>query len=362
MKCGIITFHRAINFGAILQTYALQSSLEKLGVDCEVIDYRSEFIERYYQPLSLNKLPNIKRVLAIVLKNGVISENRQSFIDFSEKYLKRSTIIYKSKQDMKKSNEKYDVFISGSDQVWSYITAGFDKNYFLDFVTDEKKKSSYAASFGVENIPEEYKKEYIKLLSSYENVSVREEQGAKIIRELLGTTPQVVLDPTLLLDRNEWEKIASGKSENQRYLLLYLIAESKKIITMAKKIAKERNLKIIYINDRWYKRRGMESRSKTSVNDFINLFLNADCVVTNSFHGICFSINFKKEFFVQLLPEPAKVNSRLENILNMFNLSDRRVEDLQTLKLMQPINYKVVHKKLNDERMKAKEYLNGVIK
>ncbi len=361
MKCGILTFHRAQNFGGILQAYALQKSVEKLGVDCEIVDYRSPFIEKYFKPYSLKNLPSIKRMAAIVLYNGRVKDNRVNFDEFSKKHLKTSNAVFENKDQLLKCNDEYDLFIAGSDQVWSYLTAGFDKSYFLEFVKNNSKKNSYAASFGVESIPKKYHEEYYGLLKDFNNISVREEQGAQIVKEILDYEPPVVLDPTLLLNRDEWSKIATAKPEKHKYLLLYLIAESKTTLSLAKKIAKERNLKIIYINDRLYKRNGMENRSKIGVNKWVELFLNASCIVTNSFHGVAFSINFKKDFYMQYLPEPAKVNSRLENILTTLDLTSRNIKDVKNFDIGETIDYSRVHEKLLLSRQNSIEYLRKVI-
>lgn len=360
MKCGILTFHRAQNYGAILQAYALQTTLEKLGAESEVIDYRCQFIENYYKPISFENIPSARKIASIFLRNGRIKDNRSGFDTFINNHLKTSETIYKSKDQLKESVDKYDMFFTGSDQVWSYITAGFDRAYFLDFVNAPKKKSSYAASFGVEKIPDEYKAEYINLISDFSHISVREEQGAHIINELLNIKPQVVLDPTLLLNRDDWSQISSSNKEKEEYLLVYLMAETKGILTLAKQLAKKKNLKIIYLNDRIFKRRGMQNRSRTSVNDWISLFLNASCVVTNSFHGLAFSINFEKEFYVQYLPAPAKVNSRLENALNIFRLRERLVESSVAFSEKE-VDYTVIREILNVERTKSIKYLENIV-
>ncbi len=360
MKCGVLTFHRAQNYGAILQAYALQKSIHKIGVDCELVDYRCPFIEKYFQPFSIKSFKNFKKIAAIVLLNGRVIDNRSNFEDFINNYLKTSSEVITSSDELDELNSIYDTFITGSDQVWSYLTAGFDKSFFLDFVDDKNKKNAYAASFGVEKLPDELKLEYKKLLSNFANISVREEQGADIVKELLEIEPLVVLDPTLLLDKNEWLKISSGNYEEQEYLLLYVIAESKSILDLARKIARKNNLKIVYINDRLYKRFGMENKSKLKVTDWVSLFLNAKYIVTNSFHGVAFSINFQKEFFMKYLPEPAKVNSRLQNILDLFELEDRHVKNLNCLDQIERIDYVKVNRLLEVERKKSIEYLNSI--
>lgn len=361
MKCGIITFHRAVNYGAILQTYALNTTINNLGVNCEIIDYHCPFLEKHYQPFSIKTLLNIKQIAILLLKNGNIKDNRANFELFSDKYLPKSSKVYKTESDLVESNDEYDFFITGSDQVWSYYCAGFDKAYFLDFVTDNNKKNSYAASFGVSEIPKEHVETYRGLLQDFENISLREQRGVQIVKELIDREATEVLDPTLLLRRDEWSSMALENNQVNKYVLVYLLAETKSIIRLAKKVAKEKNLKIIYIHDRLFNQQGMDNMSKIDPSRWLSLFLNAEYIVTNSFHGVCFSINFHKEFYMQYLPEPAKVNSRLENILDMFKLSDRCITDLTTLDLQSTIDYSEVEITLNNERENSLSYLENII-
>ena len=361
MKCGIITFHRAINFGAVLQTYALNKTIENLGVNCEVIDYYCPFLENHYKPFRIKDLFNIKKMAIIFLKNGYTKDNRINFELFSEKYIKKSLKIYRTHSDLIQCNEEYDTFITGSDQVWSYYCAGFDKAYFLDFVIDRHKKNSYGASFGVSKIPDEYRNKYRELLREFENISVREKQGVEIVKNIIEKNATQVLDPTLLLTKHEWMSITVDNDKKDKYLLVYLLAENKSIIKLAKKIAEEKNIKIIYINDRLFKKSGMNNVGKIDPAKWLSLFLNAEYIVTNSFHGVCFSINFHKEFYMQYLPEPAKVNSRLENILSLFDLSDRCIYNMSTLNLENKVDYTKVEKKLNEERKKSIDFLKTII-
>lgn len=349
MKYGIITFHRAINYGAVFQTYALCETIKNQGYDCEVIDYRCEFLEKQYRKFGIYDLFNPKKIALILLKNIPIRDNTLNFENFRNKHLTLSERIYNSPLDLKESNNIYDVFITGSDQVWSYYCAGFDKSYFLDFVSTVNKKTSYAASFGVTSIPNEYKTDYIELLNEFNSISVREEQGAKLVKELTNENVEVVLDPTLLLSHKQWEKIAVPHIKNKKYILIYLLAESDTLFSFAKKIANEKNLEIIYIHDRLFSKKGVTNLNKVSPEEWLSLFKNAEMIITNSFHGICFSINFNKEFYVEFLPEPAKVNSRLENILKAFDLENRVINSCTTTK----IDYEKVNKILEEKRRQS---------
>lgn len=361
MKCGIITFHRAINFGAVLQTYALNKTINRMGVDCDVIDYRCPFLEKQYAPVSLKTAIDPMRIARILLKNIQVKDNRENFEKFSNKYIKTSPKSYNTKKELEECNKDYDIFITGSDQVWSYYCAGFDKNYFLDFVSDSFKKNSYAASFGVDSIPNDKKDTYRDLLSDFNNISVREKQGANILENIVDKENTIVLDPTLLLTKEDWSTIAYNDINEGRYLLVYLMAETKSIFKFAEELARERNLEIIYINDRFYKKKNMKNFSKIKPEQWISLFINAECIVTNSFHGIAFSINFNKEFFIEYLPEPAKVNSRLEYILDLFELTDRCISDMPKSKINKKIDYQKVQQILDKERCKSLNYIKQIL-
>lgn len=357
MKCGIITFHRAINYGGALQALALQRTVEKLNVDAELIDYYAPSIEGLYRPSLKQRFSyiNIKRTASALLRNGTLSFNNEGFAAFRKKYMKESANKYYNSEDLGKSD--YDVYITGSDQVWSPTCAGFDKNYFLDFVKDGKKKNSYAASFGVGDIPDNLTDEYRSLLCDYNKISVREADGAAIIKKVLDKDVPTVLDPTLLLTKDEWKSYADESAyRNEKYILLYMIAEDEELIGKALSLAKKTGFKVYYVNDRFYKAKGVNNLRKVSPDKWIGLFMNAEYVFTNSFHGVAFSINFEKKFHVQMLKANVKVNSRINNILELLQLEHRGEFELAE----QEIDYKTVNTILDKEREKSLAYLTGI--
>lgn len=361
-KCGILTFHRAINFGAVLQAYALTTTINKLGAYCEVIDYRCPFIEDLYEGSFSFTYIKLKRLASILIKNGVLKKNREGFNRFIERHIVKSQNVYYSPEELSATTSTYDLFITGSDQVWNCYSAGFDKSYFLDFVSDSHKKNSYAASFGISCIPEKLESEYINLLSDFKNISVREKQGSQIIKTLLNREAEISVDPTLLLSMSEWSQLTTNlKKEPNRYLLVYLLVEAKDMLNLARDLAKQKKLEIVYISDRVYIRKGMKNYRKVTPEEWLNLFLNAECIVTNSFHGIAFSINFHKEFYASRLPNSAKVNSRIENIMELFELSNILIKGSSSIDNDRRIDYSKVDNILNDERKKAERYLKRII-
>lgn len=336
MKCGTITFHRAANYGAILQAFALVKKINDLGVDCEIIDYHSDFIENYYNRIRLWLLPkNWKRLIGYIIGNGNLLPNAKRYISFLDERKVISDTPVATFDELKELACKYDFVITGSDQVWSLNVAGFDSAYFLSFLGDKNKKRSYAASFGMKSVPELYRKEYIRRLGNFHNYSVRESDAEKIINNIIGCNATVDLDPTLLITDSEWYETVNIENVNlnikglKKYLLMYTISESNDIINLAKRISKKTGLDIYYINDRWKKHRGCHNLSHINVDEWIYLIKNADFILTDSFHGTAFSVNFKKNFYSYQRKSNTK-NSRITTLLENVGLASRIVSDNAT--------------------------------
>ncbi|MEG2669530.1 MAG: polysaccharide pyruvyl transferase family protein, partial [Oscillospiraceae bacterium] len=202
--------------------------------------------------------------------------------------------------------------------------------------------------------------EYSHLLKSFSHLSVRENEGAKIISDLTGTNCETVLDPTLLLSADKWLTLTKEKTEKKPYILIYLMSKSEKLIDFAYKLSIKTGMKVIYISNSLLKVKNFEIKRFSGPEDFLALFKNADFVVTNSFHGIAFSINFNKNFYVDFLPPPAKVNSRIENILSIFNLKDRLVINGE-INGSEQIDFNKVNEILEIERRKSLEYIKEIV-
>ena len=355
MKVGIVTFHRALNYGAILQAYALQQYLLSLGIDSDIIDYRSSYIERFYKPIKANPFTQPKMFARELLYAPFNYKKRRKFEQFIENFVKTSKTV-KSEKELKMLNGEYDYFIAGSDQIWNLKWNGFDKTFFLNF-TKNNKKFSYAASFGFETIPEGSEKEYKNLLCDFESISVRENTGRRIVKELIGCDATVSIDPTCLLEREKWEKI-SVKPEEQGYVLLYTLEKSSELITYAKKIAQKLKTKIVCISDALKKSSEFEYQGFLSPTEFVGLFANAGYVVTNSFHGLMFSVIFEKQFCLQYQQAKGAPNSRLIDFIHDFKLENRVLKGNAIEE--KDINYKIVKQLISLKRDEAKMYLTAL--
>lgn len=363
-KTAIITFNQAINFGAVLQMYALQNVLKtQVGVKADIINYKSKSLSKTYEKKKFSELISPRMMYHILFNNGYIRFNFKGFESFLSNNLEMTSEV-STKKDLSSLNDLYDYFITGSDQVFNPYCSGFDGNYFLSFVSDKNMKFSYAASVGLENIPVELENYYKDYLNSFCRISIREVTGANEIKRVCGIECSTNIDPTLLLDKSDWEKLMADLPSNADtpYLLLYALSEDKNMLKFAKKIAKRKKLKVIYINDRLFRPKGMLSLRNVSPEQWLRLFANANSIVTNSFHGIAFSINFEKEFYPFYLNKNTRVNSRIRDLLDLLNLQSLVINDNNDTLMNENIDYSEAREILKNEKNKSISYLREIYK
>lgn len=353
-KARIVTFHNAHNVGAILQCYALKNAIKNLGVDCSVVDVKNEFFYNMYKPKIQYKNVSLIRLIYNILIYPFKCRKYRYYNRFINKYI--------LDEDSSNTDQSNVAYICGSDQVWNDKCSNFDKRYFLDFVKNKEQKNSYAASFGFDKIPDEHYDEYKALLSDFNKIAVREHQGAKIVKDLLGIDVPVTIDPTFLLTKEDWGKIMSPKVRHKKYILIYVIERSNTLVEFVKRLQASTGFEVVYIQDELIRNiKQFKYKSFFGPQEWLSLFWNASYIVTNSFHGTAFSINFNKQFFVEFLPSSFNVNSRLENILDTFDLKDRRIIDSKNDNMDKLIDYNRVNDKLRDEVEKSKNYLKSIL-
>jgi hypothetical protein len=359
-KYGILTFHRALNYGAILQAYAMQITLEKYDLDAEIIDYRAEFNEKRFAPKKIKDILTIRSLYNIIFRNSYTIHKREPFRLFIENFMKVSKKKSVTREELIEASGEYNSIICGSDQVWNLACTDMDDSFLLPFELRKTKKISYAASFGSDMLAEKHKEKYRKCLNDFSRISVREKSGVSIVKDLIDEDIPYVLDPSLLLSRKEWCFIGDDSIvPKENYVLVYLMSEDKVLLNTARKIAKNKGLKIVYINNRLFKARGMQSVSAITPNQWIALFDKAAYVVTNSFHGTAFAINFNLNFYVKYIPRSI-ANTRLENILKDTGLTNRLV-DVKGQYTDEVIDFTKPNRLLNNERVKSLTYLKDSI-
>lgn len=364
-KIGILTYHRVFNFGSLLQTYALQKYLEEKGQDVEVIDYYPERLQKKRLLFHVNpkwSRPVWKMVahLAPAVITRLLGYHMMD--TFLGKYVKLTKKIYETEDDLKADLPIYDIYLNGSDQVWNVETADglVDKVFFMEFLPDKCIRAAYAGSFGKDDFSEESLKEIKKYLSKYSAISVRENSGVGILEKIQIDNGQWVLDPTFLLKPAQWKMIQAKAKLPKKYLLVYNLNRNPRISQLAQQIAKERGLEIVNFAHSFVFIKGAKNIIYPTPNLFITLFENAEYVVTDSFHGTAFSINFGRQFIC--VPAP-RFNSRLNSILDLIGESDRLLGDNDDFEIInRKIDYTKVETILTVERGKADAFIERVIK
>jgi hypothetical protein len=353
-KIGILTFHRAINYGAQLQAYALQQVISRLGADCELVDYICPAITKSYQPFLIRR----EKPLLSFAKSCVMFRRRakkaKRFESFQQRIVKSAETY--DPQTLNQANDRYDRFITGSDQVFSPWCVDFDPAYFLTFA-DDSKKFSYAASFATRQIPEDKKEEYIRRLSGFQRISVREEEGIRHVKDLCGKDAVVSLDPTMLLSQEHWRQIAVSR-EQKPYILVYSLLGENGPLKFARKLAKEKNMQVICLRDAPHKPcRNVKFVRAASVEEFLGYFMNAAHVVSNSFHATAFSVIFHRSMFIEFACRSGR-NVRAESLLTALGirreLSGGAAEET-------PIDWTDVERRLSVLKETSMAYLKDIV-
>lgn len=355
MRVGVVTItNNGPNYGNQLQNYAVLKFLESIGVNsCETL-YNVEGAE--YLCSLAHKIKNYVYV-ALKISNYKKRLKEIRFDKFGKKYL-RYTKPIKGKVPVNLV-EKYDFFVCGSDQIWNPTFPCNNRHLpytFLEFAP-EHKRISFAASIGISKISDKYLDDFVKGVSGFKNISVREIEGAELIKELTGRDATVLLDPTMLIEKEEWFKIIKRpKGLPQKYILCYFLgnisAERKKDFDSLSELY---NLDIVYLNSN----DDTNEFQPVGPREFVYMLAHADLVCTDSFHGSAFSIIFQVPFIVyDRVDRAEKMNSRLDTLLKKFEFEDRKRENID-LKNAFNIDYSKAEKILLNEKSIAKDFLTS---
>lgn len=349
MKVGVLTFHRASNYGTALQAYATIRTLQKCGVNAELIDYRPEYIERTLRIRRLREARSAKTVGSIVLNKAIYGRQIERKIASFQNYIDEmpvSACVCKTLSDVQKTASQYDVILSGSDQLWNEKITGRDMMYFFPF--HHPWKISYASSFGTETISEDRKNEITPFLRDFEFISVRESAAQKQIQQMLldGNENHLklyrVVDPTLLLDRDEWalQRNVNIQLPESGFILTYYMIETPVLRAITDTLKKETGLPVVNIKpSKWQMilRQGI-NMMWAGPREFLSCYAGAKYVVTNSFHGTAFAVNFGTPMYVAPLPVSmaGEVNSRLKDILDWYKISNRWIDSIKKVTQIDP--------------------------
>lgn len=363
MNIKVITRHAPSNYGSLLQSIATQTILERLGHNCDIIDYQPKIDRGIRKTISIaNKQGYNKNILKKIAYVGLrYPEDKIALLKFDRmrKMLLHLTQRCVTHQDLQKIDA--DLFMTGSDQVWGLMLDGkYDSAYFLSFVKD-KPKVAYSASFGRTDFTRETLNEYKKLLSSYAMIAVREDTAIDTLKKIGIPCAGHVLDPTLLLDDQNWSRLIKNKIKGE-YVLIYQLHKNSKMDHYAKKFAENVGLQLVRISPTLHQiSRGGKFVFLPDVNDFLSYIKNCTYFITDSFHGTAFALIFNKQF-IEILPNN-KTDSRNQSILRLTQLQDRILSDYQDFSFSEKkIDYTKVNIILNRERKKSIEILNDILR
>lgn len=338
-KVGILTLNGNGNFGNRLQNYALQTFLK-----------RTENAETIWVT-NVGKIKTrqvLKKILGSVLSKY---ERQKNFVCFTDRFIKPHYF-----ESFDKLDKVYDKFIVGSDQVWNCTFNGFNDNYFLLF-SEKKNNISYSASFGIDSIPEQYKEEYINGLNNFKHLSVREDAGKRIVKELINRDDvEVLVDPTMLLTDEEWINISKKPKiyKKEKFVLNYFLGDlSENRKNAIKDFAEKNGCKIINILDK------RDPYYSCGPREFLFLEKNAYMICTDSFHSSVFALLFNRPFVVFDREEKNMNNmsSRLDTLIEKFKLVNRKYNGINITNGNFEHDYTEAYAILEKERIKSRDFL-----
>ena len=363
MKIAILTRTSATNFGTVLQAYALQRYVREQGFYVKTVD---DVLPRRVYNKTIKPKWSIKGYLANIIDRWKSRKlyKRAIKLDKASQKFKRKHISYFYPKSLKDINELFDTIIVGSDQIWAYSSEPKLFSYFLlESIAQDKKKISYAVSMGESGYPIQYKDKVVDLLGQFDYISVREKSSQEIIAKYTNKSIAIVCDPVLLIDDTAWEQLAGKRKIKKKYIFCYFLGNQNWYWEKLEEYLRENDCEV-YVYQKEETEHPYHSIHICSPNDFLNYIEFAEFVFTDSFHGLCFSLLFKRQFYVlqRFLNAGNNIqNNRLENLLGLIKLKDKFLSR-ESLLNNQIVDYQIVDEKLNEFKEVSKEYLKKVLK
>ncbi len=364
-KIAIVTFHKACNYGAFLQAFALQETLNQYpDTEAYILDYGSEMIDERYTPsYCLKRKGNlIKKICKYIMDYQDINKRNNVFAQSREKYF-RIEAKNVTRDQLGQIVDNYQAVITGSDQVWNREIIKDDNTFFLDFVKPHQKKYSYAASIGKSFLNQDQLQDMTEMLHDYNRISVREPDIVPEFERCSEFPPVVcTLDPVFLYKAKDWRKFSEYKARKP-YILFFMMGQSGNALpamNFARKYANEKKWDVVFLsdNERWYKYRDLNHFGVATPAEFVGLIDHAECVITNSFHATAFSIILHTNFYVET---QVLRNNRIVNLLNSVALEERGLIKGKPQDVKNAIDWNDVDKKIQPLIQKSHEYLDEIV-
>ena len=369
---AVVTLHNAPNYGSCLQTYATQIIFSQMGTDPRIVDYYradcipSNEVERALNGQLVKKMPIFRvpgmKALARIPVSKIVARRAEPLNEFRHSKLNLTSRSYYSLEELEQDTPQADIYCTGSDQVWnSTWNKGFEKAFYLSFAPENAKRIAYAASIGKSSLEEWEKKPMREALAKYSHISVREAGAAELLDSIgvHGAVP--VVDPTLMLDKEDWGQLRDdGVLPNCPYILIYQLNRNREFDEYARRLSKKLGLPLYRIAYGVHERRhGEHTIVCPSVAGFVSLFMNAEYVITDSFHGTAFSVNLNRKF---VSISPGRFPGRIMNLLNMTGETRHYLDDWRNLDIVdQPIDYTHVQQVFEAKRAEARDFLTKAV-
>ncbi len=354
-KIAIMTFPNSPSFGASLQMFALYNTVQKLGYDVEVINYINMYMQRKEHIIAPTKNP-ITAVRRMV-SESLFYPARRSFKKFEKQIKMFPSKAIHNGENLTEIAKRYSHVIVGSDQVWNPRITGGDIKYLLDFCGEKTKRVAYAPSFGVITLDEKYNRTYTEELNAFYALSARETRGQELIKELVGRDSQLVLDPTMLMTKDEWKKqIKKCKHSSKGYIVKFIFNENEKVDAFIRELSEKKGLPVYEIGGHLltnFLHKDKIYSGPIGPAEWLDVINNAEYIVTDSFHGTAFSIIFEKNLYVSLA---SKTNSRIVTLLENAGLSQRTI-DAVDIEGSEEIDYVAVFQRLFVKKSTSLKYL-----
>lgn len=363
MKIGIITMQGICNYGSVLQSLATQIIFEQSGFDVTIFNYlRDNSTISNILKKTTKKDGLLKAFAKKLILLPSLYKQRRVFDRFNNKYLNLTADKYYSEEDFEKKIPNVDIYCTGSDQVWNYTwNMGYRPELYLSFVPDDKTRISFASSIGRSNFDDSEVSEVYKELSKYKRISVREASAVEILNGVGIQKVEQVADPTLLIEKEKWEKFASLNNRIKgKYILIYQLNRNREFDIFAERIAKEKGAKLVRVCYRYDQLRlNGKHIVIPKVEDFLRLFLDADYIITDSFHATAFSLNLNKKV---LAIYPNEFSSRIRDLLVATHSEYMHVDDFNAFKIKDEIyDFSYINQYLEEQRKKAKLYIDSLL-